>query len=506
MNAKLGSALLALLTLVGCESCDSVGLTEVSPRLVVEPSPLALGDVVAGVRVQANLTVRNDGDANLTLTDVSLESEPGGFELIPGFETALAPSQSTVVQVALDRESLGFAEAILLFASNDPERPELRVRITATIVDPPPCDDGNVCTRDVFDPDANACTHPFVDGVPCESADRCIVDAVCSQGVCLGSSKTCEDNNPCTSNFCRQTDGMCLFLEEEDLCDDDNPCTADSCSPEGCVHEPVPSGVACDDGDLCTVGDACFQGRCTGAGLADGTACDDGDSCTIGDTCSQGVCAGQSIVTAAPEGSVVFTYPLQAWPDRAFLHRREVSLGDSGVFYGLDHLNLPEGEGLAHVLFAMEQCGSTPYRFTYRPPDANVLVSFVRRGVQVDRQDGLRLIVGVRQRPQDGYRPQTTAYVLDAAGEVQLSQIQRLGGETGRSLLPDGSEVFGVIFPLTEGPPTAEQPALQNLVIVREDVSGAPLWRHERASDDWAEFLGVAGPRVLFWARGRFGA
>jgi outer membrane protein assembly factor BamB len=66
--------------------------------------------------------------------------------------------------------------------------------------------------------------------------------------------------------------------------------------------------------------------------------------------------------------------------------------------------------------------------------------------------------------------------------------------------------VFGVIFPLTEGPPTPDQPSRQNLVVVREDVNGAPLWRHERAAGPWAEFLGVAGPRVLFWSRGRFGA
>jgi hypothetical protein len=35
---------------------------------------------------------------------------------------------------------------------------------------------------------------------------------------------------------------------------------------------------------------------------------------------------------------------------------------------------------------------------------------------------------------------------------------------------------------------------------------GNVLWRHERQADDWAEFLGVAGPRVLFFAKGRFGA
>ncbi|CAN0544548.1 unnamed protein product, partial [Laminaria digitata] len=60
--------------------------------------------------------------------------------------------------------------------------------------------------------------------------------------------------------------------------------------------------------------------------------------------------------------------------------------------------------------------------------------------------------------------------------------------------------------PLTSGPPSDTQPSRQNLVIVREDLNQNVLWRHERTSGDWAEFLGVAGPRVLFWADGRFGA
>ena len=48
--------------------------------------------------------------------------------------------------------------------------------------------------------------------------------------------------------------------------------------------------------------------------------------------------------------------------------------------------------------------------------------------------------------------------------------------------------------------------ARQNLVIVRGDRANRPLWRHERSSEFWSEFLGVAGPRVLFWSEGRFGA
>lgn len=503
---SVSQLLLFGLGLGGCQACDEPGLRVVEPRLEIDPPSLDLGDVPLEVRAQGTLTLRSTGEATLRIEDIRLEGEPEGFGLSRVPEGSIPPGLSEVLVVTFQSQRLGPFEATVVVTSDDPARPVREVRLTARAVEPPPCDDGNVCTADAFDPSQNGCVHTFSDGVACEPADRCIVDAVCSEGVCLGRPRLCDDDNPCTRDFCRQIDGECLFLEETDLCDDGNPCTADSCGPQGCMHEPVPSGVACDDGDLCTVDDACFSGRCTGAGLADGSPCDDQNSCTEGDTCRAGVCSGRSIVELASEGEVLFQIPLAAWEERAFLHRREVSLGDSGTFYGLDHLNRPNNQGLIHVVVALRQCGTMAYEFRYQPPDANVQVSFVRRAIQVDPRDHVRLVVGVRQRPEDGFRPHTTTYLLDETGEVDLAIIQRPGGETGRSLLPDGSEVFGVIFPLSEGPPTSGMPSRQNLVVVREDVSGTPLWRHERASGEWAEFLGVAGPRVLFWALGRFGA
>ncbi len=495
-------SILALL-LSGCNGCDDAGgLSELRPRIEVEPELLALGDVPVGAVGRGTVTVRNRGDLALSVEEVTIDDRftvEGGADVLP-------PGASAALVVTARAEAVEFYDAQLRIASDDPARPVIRVRVTMLGVEPPPCDDGNVCTEDRFDPEQGGCVHSFADGLPCSPADRCVIDARCSLGVCLGRSKVCDDENPCTRNLCRQVDGECVFLETPDICDDQNPCTADVCTPEGCLHEPVPSGTSCDDGDACTVGDACFFGRCEGAGVADGEPCDDGDSCTTGDLCQDGVCAGTSIVASAQEGDIVFEHPLVAWQERAFLHRREVSLGNQGTFYGLDHLDMPPGEGLTHVVFALRQCGTIDYQFSYRPTDGNVFVSYVRRAIQVRPNDQLRMVVGVRQRPDDGFRPQTTAYVLDERGRVRLSQIERLGGETGRSLLPDGSEVYGVVFPLTNGPPTPEVPSRQNLVVVREDAQGNVLWRHERASGHWSEFLGVAGPRVLFWASGRFGA
>lgn len=525
--AQLAPAIAIFALNGGCSDAGKVG--QLHAVLAVDPAWRDYGDVPVGVRSTATFTVRNTGNATLTLKDLRIEVASsasvglraatdgagltGGtpppasasvFRIVNETARRLPPAASDIIIVEAAPAVEGLARAELVV---EPQGAVLaqRVPIRVSGVKPPPCDDGNVCTTDSFDAEKNECVHTFADGLSCEAADKCIVEAVCSQGVCLGRSKVCNDHDACTRDFCRQSTGECVFITDPNACDDNNPCTADSCNASGCRHEPVLNGTPCDLGDACTRGAACFAGTCRGTTVADGSPCDDHDSCTVDDRCRAGVCAGRSIIQGAREGDVVFTYNLTPWP-RAFLHRREVSMSDDGIFYGLDHLPLTNPPGLSHVAFAMKQCGSEVYQFAYRPPDSHVFVRYVRREMQLQTDNKLRLVVGVRQLIEDGFRPETTTYVIDEAGNAQLSQIQTLGGETGRALLPDGSHIFGVIWPLTSGPPTPEMDSRQNLVVVRQDRAGNVLWRHERDSSEWAEFLGVAGPRVLFWARGRFGA
>ncbi|HSA21155.1 MAG TPA: C25 family cysteine peptidase [Myxococcota bacterium] len=110
-------------------------------------------------------------------------------------------------------------------------------------------------------------------------------------------------------------------------CADTDPCTDDVFSGAGCEHPAAADGTACDDGDPCTLEDACLAGACADstplacepldachvAGTcdpatgecshppaADGTACDDADACTLADTCQAGACqAGTPVVCEA---------------------------------------------------------------------------------------------------------------------------------------------------------------------------------------------------------------
>lgn len=59
-------------------------------------------------------------------------------------------------------------------------------------------------------------------------------------------------------------------------CDDGNDCTDDTCVDGAC--QTAHNTDACDDGDLCTVGDACAGGSCQGAPVScNGDACNDAD-------------------------------------------------------------------------------------------------------------------------------------------------------------------------------------------------------------------------------------
>jgi len=50
-------------------------------------------------------------------------------------------------------------------------------RVHLRAVEPPPCDDGNPCTEDLFDTATAQCSHSFADGLACQPADRCVIRA-----------------------------------------------------------------------------------------------------------------------------------------------------------------------------------------------------------------------------------------------------------------------------------------------------------------------------------------
>jgi hypothetical protein len=75
-------------------------------------------------------------------------------------------------------------------------------------------------------------------------------------------------------------------------CDDGNPCTLDDACSLGACAAGAPK--TCDDGNACTTDQCDAQsGDCAHEVNVD--PCDDGDACTALDLCAAGVCAGDPI-------------------------------------------------------------------------------------------------------------------------------------------------------------------------------------------------------------------
>jgi len=221
---------------------------------------------------------------------------------------------------------------------------------------PVACNDGNPCTSDSCDPAKGCQFAPANDGGVCTDGNACTSGDACLKGSCKGTGITCNDGNPCTSDTCDTKTG-CKYTPTTGACNDGNPCTVgDSCATGKCVSgtqaacndsnpcsddvcDPKTGGCAftndntnpCSDGNACTIGDGCKDGKCaagaTNKDCADNNpcttewcdpaagckvvanpavACDDGNACTtkdicVGSTCNSGtidLCDDNNVCTA----------------------------------------------------------------------------------------------------------------------------------------------------------------------------------------------------------------
>ncbi len=211
-----------------------------------------------------------------------------------------------------------------------------------------PCSTGDVCVSGackgapvVCAPDANPCTDAKCDAVsgciqvastgPCNDKNPCTKVDLCVGTVCTGTQPIdCNDNDTCTDDLCVAGTGCTHPLAA--ACNDLDSCTADSCTQAaGCAHKVLYVGASCDDGNVCTVWDACSIGvamklvcvggpapscddgnvctsdSCVAPGgcihVASGGACDDFDPCTGPDLCAGDYCIGGSAKLCADDGN-----------------------------------------------------------------------------------------------------------------------------------------------------------------------------------------------------------
>lgn len=138
------------------------------------------------------------------------------------------------------------------------------------------------CLEGRCDEDTAGCVAaPINDGGLCDDGRFCTVGDRCSGGLCAGDARDCSDGAACTTDHCDESAGTCIWTPDHAACDDSNACTDDAClAGTGCLN--TANDTPCDDGLFCTVGDICSDGACTGSPRD----CSDGATCTI-DSCDE---------------------------------------------------------------------------------------------------------------------------------------------------------------------------------------------------------------------------
>jgi hypothetical protein len=151
--------------------------------------------------------------------------------------------------------------------------------------DPAACDDDEQCTADSCAPTADErgrlCTNGFREGEPCDDANTCTEGETCreAEGGCSGGTSTCD---------CRAT-ADCAEHENGNLCDGTLICSGGLCLIDPATVVSCPTG-----GDTDCAHNECDPetGDCGMVDERDGTPCDDGQFCTLHDACQDGSCSG----------------------------------------------------------------------------------------------------------------------------------------------------------------------------------------------------------------------
>ena len=104
------------------------GGEEEIPSIAVEPDALDFGEVNAGGSGDLTLTISNTGDADLTVSDISVAGEY--FSIDFEGEFTVGPDTSHNVVVTFAPEEAGEFEGALTITSNDPDNEEISVRLT----------------------------------------------------------------------------------------------------------------------------------------------------------------------------------------------------------------------------------------------------------------------------------------------------------------------------------------------------------------------------------------
>jgi hypothetical protein len=101
-------------------------------RIVVEPSKIDFGRVLTQRTLNRSVQVRNAGQEDLLIAEVTSSCD---CAVARDYDTVVKPGRSTTLRVSLDtRDATGRLTRTLHIRSSDPTRPEVELKVEATVV------------------------------------------------------------------------------------------------------------------------------------------------------------------------------------------------------------------------------------------------------------------------------------------------------------------------------------------------------------------------------------
>ncbi|MDP8238268.1 MAG: FG-GAP-like repeat-containing protein [Candidatus Hatepunaea meridiana] len=104
-----------------------ISLMDAVPVITVEPDEIDFGSVLIGGRRSQTLTIGNEGEVDLTVSDITIEGQY--YRVSFGEEFTVEPDAEHEVYVVFAPESEGEFNGTLTIVSNDPENDELTVSL-----------------------------------------------------------------------------------------------------------------------------------------------------------------------------------------------------------------------------------------------------------------------------------------------------------------------------------------------------------------------------------------
>jgi hypothetical protein len=159
----------------------------------------------------------------------------------------------------------------------------------------PSCPQPLPCHTVRFDLEREVCEEDLLpDGESCDPHSVCLESPTCQQGRCLGSQKSCDDQNACTTDLCDAELG-CQHLVAPP-CPGNGNCQRGVCDPvTGCGLVAAPEGSACGSIHSCDTAQVCIGGACVLRDPPDGFVCAPASPCQ-----PEGRCTGSECLRAPP--------------------------------------------------------------------------------------------------------------------------------------------------------------------------------------------------------------